>query len=66
VNALTCLVLAGLALALGYVSLEGSRLAAGGFGQFSANLLSPFVSSLSGLDLQTWERLQRAEATGSV
>jgi hypothetical protein len=65
-GALTCLVLAGLVLALGYVSLDGPRLAAGGFGQFSANLLSPFVSSVSGLNPQTWERLQRAEATGSV
>ena len=65
-GAVTCLLMAGLVLALGYVSFGGPPPVAGGFGRFSANLLSPFVSSLSGLSSLAWERLLVAEAAGSA
>jgi len=64
--ALTCVVLVALSVLLGYVSFDGQRLAAGGFGHFSANLLSPFASSLSALAPDAWERLRSAEAAGSA
>jgi len=64
--ALTCLVLVALMVLLGYVSFGGRSLAPGGFGHFSANLLSPFASNLSGLAPEAWERLRAVEAAGTA
>lgn len=54
-------VLGVVAVALGYFSVDGPPVRAGGYGYFSANLLSPFVSELSAFSPRAWARLQEAE-----
>jgi hypothetical protein len=61
----TCIALAAMMVTLGYVSMEGPQVTSGGYGHFSANLLSLFASNLSGWSPQGWERLRLAEAEGS-